>query len=412
MIGDSSQREITILAARYWPETHGGVEQHMWEFSRALAEAGVGVNVLTENRTQAPLRQAIMPGLTVDRRGPIDVGRLWRWRPLVHLHWWTRWLRSYRCSGPVWASNPTLAAAAIRAGHSQRTIFNPAGCVAAMRHIGRLHPHAATMQLPRTVAWMDRFAYRRARRVVVSSHNVASQFARAWGRRDDVHVLPLGAERPADPPARAAARRQWDIDPGAFVIGFVGRLDPCKGLDFLFDAVSQTAPGPNTVLLIAGDGPDEARLRRRAQNAGLAGNIVWAGRVDAPASAYAAMDVLVLPSIYEGFGLVLLEAMAAGVPVLGRKGDGKTILTACEEIIAEGRTGFLFDSHDPAHLTQRLRQLESQPRLRRALGSAGRAAARDKTWRCYTRQCMNVLTSDWNGEPSHGYPHRHARRAA
>lgn len=412
MIDNGGQSDMTILAARYWPQVHGGVETHMWQFSRELAKAGVRVNVLTENRTQAPLQETIMPGLTVERQGPIDAGRLWRWMPVVDLHWWTRRLRSCPPQGLIWASSPMLATASILAGHGRRTIFNPAGCVAAMRHIGRLYRHATTMQLARSLAWMDRFAYRRARGVVVSSQNVADQFTRALGRRDEMHVIPLGAAPSVTLPAGAEARRRWGIDPQAFVIGFVGRLDPCKGLDFLFDAVAQTAPGPNTVLLIVGDGPDDARLRRRAQDAGLARNVVWAGRVDEPESAYAAMDVLVLPSIYEGFGLVLLEALAAGVPVLGRKGNGTTVLTACAEIIVEGGTGFLFDSHDPAHLAQRLGDLEAQPQLRRTLGAAGRIAAGDKTWRCYARRCLDILTSDRQRDLSHGYADRQTRRAA
>ena len=412
MIETNAQRDLTILAARFWPEVHGGVEQHLWQFSRELARAGGRVNVLTENRTDAPPRQVIMPGLSVHRQGPIDAGRLWRWRPLVELRWWSRWLRSYPRGGAIWASNPTLATAAILAGHGRHTIFNPAGCVAAMRQIGRRYPHATTMQLSRTVAWLDRFAYARARRVVVSSQNVADQFTRAWGPRDAVHVMPLGANPPIDLPDRRAARRRWGIDPNAFVIGCVGRLDPCKGLDFLFDAVAQASPRTNTRLLVTGDGPDEVRLRHRAWDTGLARHMIWAGRLASADSAYAAMDVLVLPSIYEGFGLVLLEAMAAGVPVLGRRGNGSTVLTACDEIITDGRTGFVVDSHDPTDLAHRLRQLEAQPQLRRALGSAGRSAARARTWRCYAQLYLDMLTSDWNRESNDGRPQRHLRRAA
>ena len=127
--------------------------------------------------------------------------------------------------------------------------------VAAMRQIGRLYPHVTTMQLPAATTWMDRFAYRHSRRTVVSSRNVAGQFGRAYGARDNVHVAPLGVELSDDLPDRAEARRQWGIDSDAFVIGSVGRLDPCKGLDFLFDALCQSDPKPNTRLLIAGDGP-------------------------------------------------------------------------------------------------------------------------------------------------------------
>jgi len=305
-----------------------------------------------------------------------------------------------------------LATASILAGHSKRTIFNPAGCAAAMRRIGRLYPQVTTMQLPISIAWLDRFAYRNSLRTVVASRNVAEQFVLAHGGRDNLDIAPLGVEVPDSVSDATAARQQWGIDPHAFVIGFVGRLDPCKGLDFLFDAVCQSHPTPTTRLLIAGDGPDEARLRRRADDSGLSQHIVWAGRLDDPTAAYAAMDALVLPSVYEGFGLVLLEAMAAGTCVLGRMGNGKTILTACSQIIEHGQTGLLFDSHDPAHLAQQLRHLEAYPQLPRRMGAAGRCDVHEKTWRHYTQHCLNILDRQWNREPSNARSYGRYRRAA
>ena len=412
MTNTIDDRDLTILAAQYWPQTHGGVEQHMWQFSRELARAGVRVNVLTEKRTTSPSHETIMPDLDVERQGPIDPGRLWRWMPLVRLHWWTRWLRSYDRPGLIWASNPMLATASILAGHGNRTIFNPAGCANAMRHIGRLYPQITTMQLPMSTAWMDRFAYRNSRRTVVASRNIAQQFVLAHGERDNLDVVPLCVEIPDNVPDPTAARRQWGIDSDAFVVGFVGRLDPCKGLDFLFDALCQSHPAPTTRLLIAGNGPDEARLRRRARDAGLTQHIVWAGRLADPAPAYAAMDTLVLPSIYEGFGLVLLEAMAAGTCVLGRVGNSSTILTACDEIIDHGQTGLLFDSHDPADLAQQLRQLEAHPQLRRSIGAQACCDVNERTWRHYTQHCLKILNRQWHREPSNACSHRRHRQAA
>jgi len=344
--------------------------------------------------------------------GPVDPGRLWRWLPLVRLYRWTRWLRSYDRPGLIWASNPMLATASILAGHGKRTIFNPAGCVAAMRRIGRLYPQATTMRIPAVTQWMDRFAWRRSLRTVVASQNVARQLVLAYGGTGRVDVEPLGVELSETLIDPATARRRWGIDPKAFVIGFVGRLDPCKGLDFLFDAVCQSGPAMSTRLLVVGDGPDKARLHRRVEDMGLARHVIWAGAMDDPTSAYAAMDTFVLPSIYEGFGLVVLEAMAAGVPVLGRKGNGATILTACDEIIEHSRTGALFESHDPSKLARQLRHLEAQPELARTIGSAGRLAVRDKTWANYTQRCLKILDFEWNAEPSNAYLRKQYRQAA
>ncbi len=357
------------------------------------------MHVVTENRTDAPPQERVESGLHVFRTEPPRLGRLWRWAPLVHIHWWYRRLKQHPPQGMIWASNTVAACGAILAGHRDKLIYNPPGCCAAMREIGRLYPHVSSMQLSRLIERLDRFAYHRAAHVVVSSNNVKQQFECFVGPRQDVNVIPLATEMPTCLPKRAAVRRRWGIDLETFVIGYIGRLDPCKGLDFLFDAIQQAGinPGsnprfvPNSKLLIVGDGPDEGRLRRRAQQMGIDDRIIWAGRMTDPAPAYAAMDALVLPSLYEAFGLVLLEAMAAGVPVLARRGNGRTVMTASGEIVDHGRAGLLFDAHDPGDLARRLRDFEANPMQRHAMGTTARFQAHQHTWDRYVQRCLPLL---------------------
>lgn len=381
---------VTILAQRYWPDVHGGVETHLWQMSQHLATAGVRTRVRTENRGKHAEFQHLHPLLDVWRRPPAAPGRLWRWLPLVQMNFWRRWLAAHPPQGPIWASNPCLGAAVLLVGRHEQLIYNPAGCAAAMRDIGRRHPHVTTMNLPRVTEWMDRFAYRFAPRVVVSSENVRHQFEQWYGARPQTHVVPLATTPCGDPPDRHTARQRWHIADNALVIGFVGRLDPCKGIDFLFEAMVLAHLPADARILMVGEGPDERRLRNLAQTLDIADRIIWTGRLDNPDEAYAAMDALALPSIYEAFGMVALEAMAAGVPVLGRRGDGESILTACDEIIGHGRDGFVVHSHHPRDLAGRMNDLSRSPQLRRDLSTAARQSAATRSWHHYVQRLFDL----------------------
>ncbi len=383
-------KQVSIMAARYWPDAHGGVETHLWHFSRQLARAGVRVQVMTEDRSCSPEHQVIGSRHTVWRRPPVDPGRLWRWRPLVRVHWWWRWLRANPPSGAIWVTDPAIAAAVLWAGFGHRLIYNPAGCVTAMRYIGRVHRHVTSMQLPWMTQQLDRFVYRYTRCIVVSSINLKNQYLQYCGDHDRIHVIPLAAVTPktADP---RAARERWKINDGTFVIGFVGRLDPCKDLDFLFDAAQDLCRRRHTKLLIVGRGPDRDRLRDVARRRDLLSHVLWEGQMSDPTPAYHAMDVLVLPSIYESFGLVALEAMTHGVPVLARGGDGRRVMTAADEIVGHGHSGYVVDPHDPSDLARRLVQLESAFDRRHAMSTAARRDSRSKTWRRYTQRCLSEL---------------------
>jgi glycosyltransferase involved in cell wall biosynthesis len=110
----------------------------------------------------------------------------------------------------------------------------------------------------------------------------------------------------------------------AFVVGFVGRLDPCKDLPHLIRACAR----PDVIskddrLLLVGTGPDQRRVTEAVMQMGMADRIVLAGNCAGEKlhAAYAAMDAFVLPSLYEGYGMVVLEAMAgAGCGQAGRRG--------------------------------------------------------------------------------------------
>jgi len=131
-----------------------------------------------------------------------------------------------------------------------------------------------------------------------------------------ITVIPNGidpAELRHDPALRRATRARLGIPARAAVVGGVGRLEPTKRFDVLVRAVAAL---PDTVLLLAGDGPARAGLAALAADLGIADRVVFAGGLPHARAAFCAMDVFASPSPQETFGLAVLEALAAGLPAI------------------------------------------------------------------------------------------------
>ena len=165
---------------------------------------------------------------------------------------------------------------------------------------------------------------------------------------------------------RAAARTRLGVDPSAHVAVMVGVMRPGKGHDVLFAALPELlARHPEAVVLLAGDGPELPRIRAAAGRFGDAVRVLG-GRDDIP-DLLAAADALVLPSWSEALPTVLLEAGAAGLPVVA------TDVGGCPEIVEHGQTGFLIPKGNAGALAERLGFLLSSPDAARRMGERGRA---------------------------------------
>jgi glycosyltransferase involved in cell wall biosynthesis len=173
-----------------------------------------------------------------------------------------------------------------------------------------------------------------------------------------------------------ALRREWGVEPDEVLVGQVGRLSAWKGPEDLLAAAAQVAARRDKVrFVLVGDvvpGEEERLGRLRAQSAalGLEDRVIWAGfRTDVP-QVMAALDLLVLPSrLPEPFGMVLLEAMATGKPVIATDQGGP------REIVRDGETGFLVPPGDPTALAEAISTLAADAALRRQMGLAARARA-------------------------------------
>ncbi|MBI2061628.1 MAG: glycosyltransferase [Nitrospirae bacterium] len=187
-------------------------------------------------------------------------------------------------------------------------------------------------------------------------------------------VIPYGID-PTEPSVHresSSLRKAWGIPKDAVVFGFLGRFVPQKGLDVLIDALASVRKKCQCKLVLAGRGPLEASLKKKVSEAGLESRVVFAGFHSNPWPLYRAMDVFVLPSLWEGFGRVLLEAMLVGLPIVASRAS------SIPEIVEEGGTGRLVPSGDSASLATALLDLARHPHIREAMGRRGRALVKKR----------------------------------
>jgi glycosyltransferase involved in cell wall biosynthesis len=161
----------------------------------------------------------------------------------------------------------------------------------------------------------------------------------------------------------------------AVVVIVVANLIPYKGHADVLDAFAAARarlPAGSAVVFIGEDGGIESGLRRQAERAGIAPAVQFAGRVDDVQRYFAIADIVVQASHEEGFSNAILEAMAAGRPVVATRVGGN------EEAVVDGDTGILVPPRDPDALAAALTKLGADPALRDRMGSAARARARDR----------------------------------
>ncbi len=206
---------------------------------------------------------------------------------------------------------------------------------------------------------------------------------------DKIAVISPGVDlklfHPIDPWAAKSLLGEPENDHSVL---FVGRIDPVKGIDVWFKAMALVAeenPALRSklcVCLIGGDidedEPDEeiARLQALKNELGIGDIVTFLGRRSQEALPYyyASADVVVMPSLYESFGMVALEAMACGAPVVASDVGGLSY------IVRDGETGYLVPERDPRALADCLNRLLRDPELRARLGKRGIEVAREYAW--------------------------------
>jgi glycosyltransferase involved in cell wall biosynthesis len=342
-----TERVVWELATRLPAERF---EVHVWlspvpaldEFARALAARGLAIERVAEVDSRW------------DWAGMLGTwGRLRRLRPdVLHVH-------------HVWPAADRYLATLARAAGVGRLVVT--------EHIVG-HSHSDGQRA------LKRAELGRADAVTAVCGAVVEQLVRDYGvSRDRVRVVPNGADLP-DAAAEAEPARAWRERFGASLVrplwAVVGRLEEQKGHAVLLEALARVrARGLEFTLAVAGEGSRRADLEAQAARLGLEGRVAFLGALDDAGPLLAAADAVVLPSLWEGLPLVLLEAMVRDRPVVASAVGG------VPEVIDDGENGVLVPPGEPDPLAEALeafhRRTERAVRLGRA---GGERVRRDYLW--------------------------------
>lgn len=238
---------------------------------------------------------------------------------------------------------------------------------------GFMTPHYRLPRRSVQAAFERRIARRAAAVVAVASAEQRALEAAGLSPPGGSYLAPPALEiPPPEAPSRAAARMELGLPEETYAFLTVCRLGPPRDFEMLLRALSlHLRRFPQTRLLIVGDGPYRPRVEASVARLGLQGSVTLCGQHHDPWPFYAASDAFVLTSTGgDGLPIALLEAQAAGLPVVATD-DGGT-----REALLPGRSGLLVALGDAVALSEALNRLAGQPDAAHAMGDAGRAFVR------------------------------------
>jgi len=253
-----------------------------------------------------------------------------------------------------------------------------------------LMPHLFPRFKGSQIAWRAERDVRKARRVVVGSRKVRDDVARRYGLTDDtLRVVPLGVDArfSVGDVAGAARHVQAALGIGTPYVLYVGDLQPRKNLPRLVEAfalLKRRGDVPHRLVIAGKRAWEYEALFEAVERLGLSDDVVFTGYVpdEVLPDLYRAADLLVYPSIHEGFGLPPLEAMACGVPVA--VSDEPTLRETTDGAAA------LFDPEDPEAIAEVIARVLGDESLRQTLKTRGLVRARACTWKTTAERMLAV----------------------
>ncbi len=373
---------IAQISTRY-PPGPGGVERHVQEISARLGARGHTVRVLTSDlRREFPWER--LPG-GVPRHeetpfGAIDRLPVWSLPGELHYPFFRGLGRALKRANPEIVHVHTYGTHQVRIADRHRrrrgvpfvlaTHFHPISSI----HGGRLR-HELRAFYDRRIGGP---ALANAACLLVESREEERLLAGLGFPLPPIRVVPPGFTPFPSPVAPGTFAKTYGV-PGPFIL-YVGRLASNKGLGTLVDAFARIAPeAPGlSLVLIGDDGGAEAEVVRRVRYHDLEGRVHRIGYLADDAMVAGALRdaaIFVLPSYYEAFGLVLLDAMAQGTPVVATRVGG------IPEFVEDGKVGRLVPPHDDSALAEALRALWADPQGRAAMGRHAREVVAPRyTW--------------------------------
>lgn len=327
--------------------TWGGGEKWHFDMSRSLMHRGYKVRLYTNINSELYLR-ARSAGIPVSS---IKVGGL-------------SFLNPFRVTGLTRLLRRDMAGVLIINDSRDLKLAGLAGRLAGVTRIIYRRGSAIPIRNTFLNRWIFRYL---VDNIIANSRQTARTILAHYNRLfpvEKIHVIYNGMDLPHfdslsdDPPYR---RQGSEV-----IIGHAGRLTRQKGQHHLLEmAVMLKQKEVDFKLLIAGKGPLEAELRKSASDRGLTREVVFLGFTESVKGLMQASDIFVLPSLWEGFGYVLTEAMACSKPVVAFD------ISSNPEVVIHGETGFLVEPFNTEAMTEKIMELVRNPELRQKMGAAG-----------------------------------------
>ncbi len=396
MSGDFSNR-IALLAYHACPLAapgqgkSGGMNVHVREVARALSDIGAQVDIFTRvHEGQGMDACGIADGVNVVHipAGPADapLSQQVEYLPAflngvlsyrdrnqaqygaVHSHYWLSGLAGQQL------------AAAIDAPHV--VTFHTLSRIKMQSRSGESEPDVRQHSEAEIIAGSDCV-------IAFSRHERDAMVKMYDGDPARIRLVPCGVDLDRFRPlGRAEARDELGLN-GHKVLLFVGRIEALKGLDLLIHTTAHLDAGDIKVLVVGDDAEgsgDLARLKSMAEGLNVAESVEFVGQVpqDRLPWYYSAADVCVVPSYYESFGLVALESMACGTPVVASRVGG------LPTVVRHGHTGYLKSWRCPETFANSLEMLLVNHSLQDSMGRVARKTAESMSWHAVAEQLLAI----------------------
>lgn len=399
----------TCPLARLGGQKTGGMNVYVRDFSQALAQTGVQVDVFTRtqpgcepvvNHELGPNCRVIHISAGPDRLAPVSEMEAYLDEftagvlafaaaegvayDLIHAHYWLSGLIGLRLR-EAWDA-PPLVQLFHTLGHMKNDIARSAGERASP---ARLEGETTIVQL--------------ADGLIAATPTEEQQLIERYGADPaKIAVVPPGVDLARfQPIARARAMQSIGIPPDRKNILFAGRIEPIKGIDTLLRALAllqEEAPDrlDNVCVTIVGGDPwtpvpdsEMQRLQVMCEELALRDLVAFAGARDQDLLPYyfAAAEMVVVPSHYESFGMVALESMAMGTPVIASRVGGLA------HLVLDGENGFLIPARDAQALAARIALLLDDPDCRAELSAHARAYAQGYAWPHIVARMLDVYAA-------------------
>ncbi len=360
---------ILILSWEYPPLIEGGLARHVRKLSEGLVELGVEVHVLTRGSDESP-RSEVVAGVNVHRvlepSRPRDLGEFVTWVERMNADMLAAGVGlGDRYDFDVVHGHDWLVAAAC--DHLARRFGAPLVTTIHAtehgRHQGWVEKHPQSY-----IHGVERWISNRSDRVIACSAYMREQISDIFAVPEArIAVIPNGID-PGDLPLGEESElerlRAEFAAPGERLVLLIGRLVYEKGFQIALEAMPELIERvPGTRFLVAGSGTHESELKKQATDLGLMEHGTFLGWIgdDVLHLLYRIADVCVVPSIYEPFGLVALEAMASGCPCIVADTGG------LREVVPHGEVGLRFRTRDPEELGRMVERVLTDADLRERL---------------------------------------------